>query len=223
MAVAFRTKTWVTGTATSVTPTEPTGAASGDIIFVWIVVASNSSTISAPDGTWNAVSATLNGTASSGRLFWIRRGSGAPTYNNFNWTGGSIYYECHVSAWSGCKSSGNPWDQLGTILNQSVTPSGGNVQLNNPITPTVAPSLCVLFSQDWSGNVTAYTAPTGYTLFEGAAAAGEDECGAYKSLATTATETPGTFGGAVNTVNDGMGYTLNLVAASGTSIAWIRS
>jgi hypothetical protein len=227
MAVAFRNKTWVTNTALNVTPTEPTGAASGDIIFVWIItdkVAGGATTISAPDGTWTAVSTTLAGTSSIGRLFWIRRGSSAPTYNNFNWNGSvGSYYECHVSAWSGCKSSGNPWDQLGTILNQSVSGAGNVVQLNNPITPTVAPSLCVLFSQYWNGNSVAYTAPTGYTLSEGAAAAGEDECGAYKSLATTATETPGTFGGANIGTNDGMGYTLNLVAASGTSIAWIRS
>jgi hypothetical protein len=221
MAVAFRTKTWVSSSGSSVTPTEPSGAAQGDILFVWIIVGNNAQTITAPAG-WNYVSATINGTNTSGRLCWIRRGSSAPTYSSFSWSS-SVPYECHVSAWSGCISSGNPWDQLGTILNAQVTASGNTVLLNNPVTPTVSPSMCVLFSQWWTGNVTAYTAPTGYTRFEGDAAAGEDECGAYKSLATTSTETPGAFGGVGTGTNDGMGYTLNLVAASGTSIAWIRS
>jgi hypothetical protein len=223
MAVAFRNKTWVTNTALNVTPTEPTGAAQGDIIFVWIVTdktAGGATTISAPDGTWTAVSATLAGTHSIGRLFWIRRGSSSPTYSNFNWNGSTgSYYECHASAWSGCKSSGNPWDQLGTILNQLVTSSANTVQLNNAITPTVAPSLCVLFSQWWSGASAAYTAPSGYTRFEGENA-GEDECGAYKSLASTSTETPGPFGGVNSDTNDGMGYTLNLIADTGGSTAW---
>jgi hypothetical protein len=220
MAAAFRTKTWATGTATSVTPTEPTGAAQGDIIFVFVITAQTSNAINAPDGTWTAVSSTLLGSAqASSRLFWIRRGASAPTYNNFNW-GTSTYYEISVSAWSGCKSSGNPWDQLASTYNAQTSSNGSGVfgPINNAITPTVAPSLAALFGQFYGGNVTAYTAPSTYTRFDGETA-GEDICCAWKSLSDTSTQTPGTWSGGVASVtDDAQGYTLNLIADGGTTL-----
>jgi hypothetical protein len=222
MAVAFRNKTWVTNTATSVTPTEPTGAAQGDIIFVLVLTAQISNPINPPDASWTGVSLTLTGSAlASARLFWLRRGSSTPNYASFSW-GANAYYEVSVSAWSGCKSSGNPWDQLASTYNAQTSSNGSGVfgPINNAITPTVAPSMAALFGQFYSGNVTAYTAPTGYTRFDGETA-GEDICCAWKSLSDTSTQTPGTWSGGVASVTDpAQGYTLNLIADTGGSTAW---
>lgn len=96
MAIAFRSASF----ANSMTGTEPTGAASGDLL-VAVVSADNPAT--GPAG-WTQIGSTLTSTGGiAGNIWGIIRGGSAPSYV---WAGGSAWGGVDISAYSGAASFG---------------------------------------------------------------------------------------------------------------------
>ena len=100
------------GVGTSNTPTEPAGAASGDILLA-IVYLEGTVTVTPPSGwsdTFNGVVPFENSTSEGpfeAHHYWIRRGGSAPAYN-FSWSA-SAGYQIIVVAYSGAVATGDPW------------------------------------------------------------------------------------------------------------------
>lgn len=164
---AFRSYTQAYTTAvTSVTPTEPAGATTDDIIVAFIYVENTNPTSITPPTGW---SASFNGTslkqdmALAGQVwslqaFWIRRGASAPSYNNFSWTGSSNVQHL-TAAYSGAYNTGDPWSfHAGAKRDTSATSAYPDV---SGTTVTADERLI------WAGcnyvGIGTLTAPTGYT------------------------------------------------------------
>jgi hypothetical protein len=188
-AVAFRSKSYATSTGSSVTPTEPAGAAQNDILFMFFILGNTAPTITPPTG-WSTLHsfATTNGVAI--RLFWIRRGASAPSYA-VSW-GSSFYYEVSVTAWSGAITSGNPYDVSATSGVTSRNPPNPDCP---SVTTTVANTMVIAFGMSWSGWMSGgATAPAGYTGADLGAQA-TDLAIAYKSKAAIGAEDPAAYSG----------------------------
>lgn len=114
---AFRSYTQAyTTSVTSVTPTEPAGATTDDILIAFIYVENlNPASITPPTGWSDTFNGTtlkqdmvLSGQVWSLQAFWIRRGASAPSYSSFSWSG-SANVQHLTAAYSGGYNSGDPW------------------------------------------------------------------------------------------------------------------
>lgn len=113
------------GVASSVVFTEPSGAAQDDILIALIYFESTG-TVTPPAG-W---SGTFAGTSMSQALsvaatwvasaFWIRRGSSAP---GLTFTFTSSYSQGMISAYSGCKTSGDPFSFAAEVKRDNASAS----------------------------------------------------------------------------------------------------
>ena len=192
---AFRSKTFATSSGTGFTASEPSGAAENDLLYMWIVLQNTFSSFVGPTGGWELLYNLVN-TNSTTYLYAIRRGASAPN-RTCSWTT-SIYYEVSLTAWSGCVTSGALYD----VKNYTAATQRNPANPNCPsVTTTVVETLVVAFGMGWSGAVSAWTAPSGYTIRE-AGSAGIDLCIAEKELDTITSEDPGAFSGSVATNND---------------------
>jgi hypothetical protein len=202
-AIAFRSKSFnYTGTSTtSLTVSEPAGAANNDILFMF-VVANGNPTFSTPTG-WTQVFTPYQTTTDKLAigLYWIRRSSTAPTYT-ISWTGSLGTYpwvEVGVTCWSGAITSGTPYEGLVKTTNYRAPPAYPDP---SAVTTTVANTMVIAFGMTWSGWATTATPPTGYTIAEGGVnGANNDTAVAYKAVATVGTENPGAFTGLSNSTN----------------------
>src|SRR5437868_5623410 len=99
MAIAFRAESATTITSVStITGTEPTGAAQDDMIVAHFSFVGDPGAFNAPTG-WTAGPADSISGALFRNSFYIQRGSSAPTYA-FTWTN-SVSGEMSVQAFSG--------------------------------------------------------------------------------------------------------------------------
>lgn len=174
MAVAFRSKTNTVQTAdVTITATDPSGAAADDILIAHIYI-ETTATLTVPSGWSNTCNGTTmkqintaTGKSYNHYLYWIRRGSSAPSYT-WSWSG-TTYCEVVVAAYSGALTSGDPFsfgttapknnttgsaypDVSGTTLDANelliwcggswdwgnpTLPSGGFTQRHSPSTSTI--------------------------------------------------------------------------------------
>ena len=134
MAVTFRTTTsdYLETTAPrSMTITEPSGAAENDILIALVVMGTEVTGITAPSG-WTEFHSSDNTTnLSRFRGWWIRRGASTPADMTFEWTNASNTREWICIAAVGCKTTGNPWNAMGTPA------AGTNANPANPDPPSV--------------------------------------------------------------------------------------
>jgi hypothetical protein len=103
----YQTVSGNSGTAASFTATEPTGAASGDGLLLFVFSDTNPSGFTPPAG-WNLeISQTVtDGTNTfQARIYSIRRGGSAPALGA-SWTG-SLYFEWTIVRISGIVASGS--------------------------------------------------------------------------------------------------------------------
>lgn len=190
MAITFRSKQWaVQGGGTSLAPTEPAGAAQDDIILGKWIVGDAHSGFSLPAG-WTQKGANLDCGNFHVYFGWIRRGSSAPSFTA-SWTT-SQYAECVVAAYSGCVTSGDPFDdfQEAALAASGFGPDGPSA------TSTVANTMALSFGAHWSGSGSAWTAPTtpsAWTMRSGAS--GDDVGFAELALPSAQTVDPDAFGG----------------------------
>lgn len=199
-ALAFRSKIHLAvNNTTGATPTEPAGASANDILFMWVLVqATPAPTVTGPTGWTQLYSAdtTTNGLAI--RLYWIRRGSSAPSYT-ISWTLGG-YAEISVTAWRGAVTSGNPYDVTASNAWTSKNPSNPDCP---SVTTTVANTLVIAFGMGWTGWTTVATPPTGYSLAEGGISGNNNDLGvAYISKAAIGVENPSAFSGDAAGLNE---------------------
>lgn len=183
-AVTFRSKSEVVGNGTSPTPTEPSGAASGDALAAFYLT-TNTGAPTFPAG-WTSV---YNGssTTSAWRVGYIIRGGSAPSYA-FTHTG-NIYREIHVACLQGAAAI--TFDASSTT--GSVVTSTTALPDPTAVSPVAATSMsiCGGFNFGFGGSQT-WVAPAGYairTLNTG----GIDAVMATKSLASNASEDPAIF------------------------------
>jgi len=194
--LAFRSQTHLSSNAGTFTPTEPAGAASGDILFYFVVydAVSGGAITSEPTGGWTTI-ATWTGPTSGSvtKLYWIRRTGSAPgfTFSSV----GAAYREAVVSAWSGAGGSGTPYvEQISAARTATTAPDCP------AITTTTKNSIVIAFGMGWNGWVGTggFTAPSGYSDGDGGNATGianADVGVKYKAVATAGTsENPGIFG-----------------------------
>lgn len=108
---------------TSVTPTEPTGAASGDIL---IMVSASDTVQGYPNSTaWKPIVVSRHG-AGFWSVWWTRRGGSAPSYqmDYASSTAATVV----VTAYQNVRSVGSPFDSIG-----ATTPATtGGVPISNP-------------------------------------------------------------------------------------------
>ncbi len=205
-AIAYRSESHVASiTGMTSTPTEPSGAASGDV-FVACVQESNLGTLSMPAG-WTALytGSTITGT----QQYWVGyivRGGSAP---DLTWTFvNGAYRNIEISAFSG--STGVEASAAATS-DQSAT---------GPLPPAATATS----ANDWAivcgvkdEFAPAWVAPTGYTI---RGASDQDAVQADKSLGASGTETPQAFTGTgINDITDRWASTVLLAPAASVSLA----
>lgn len=204
-----------------VIPAEPTGSAENDIMLLSWVGDSRACTV---DASWNLIYQRDNTTnIHRTRLWWQRRGSSALTQaqRTLSWSGGMYYHEYILVAYSGCKTTGNPWTDTPT------TASGTSVNPANPdppsITTTISNALVVVFGMGFSGVTTGndWGTPSGYTKREGSVADQASWSLFDKVVASPTTENPATITGANTGSNgwDAITIALEPAAGGGSSIA----
>jgi hypothetical protein len=191
-AIALRSKsfTWSASSTSSITPTEPTGAAQGDILIMFVLL--NNNVGMSTSAEWNDITAQfLGNNGIKIGLFWARRGTSAPSYA-LSLSGATSYHEVSVTAWSGVLASGSPFG----------TPAKSTQSRNppNPDCPSItvgsANSAVLAFGVSWAGWNTVATAPTGYTIAEGGISGTHNDIAvAYLIKSTTGTENPPAFSG----------------------------
>lgn len=204
-APAFRSRTQTSGTATGLTGTEPSGAASGDIIIAVAYVEAGGPTFTPPTG-WSSAftaSATTIDTGSMttpdtwwGHAYWIRRGASAPSYV-FGF-GVSAYCELTLFAYSGAYNTGDPFSFASKAIRNSAS-------ANTPLpdvsgTTDTADELLLFYGITYVGGT--LTGPTGFTA---RATAGHDTQTSDKTQAAA---------GATGTVTGATVSTANSNAAS---------
>lgn len=195
-AIAFRSKSFIShASSTSSTPTEPAGTVQNDILFMWVVI-NSSPTITPPTG-WTELYALSAPNSIQYRLYWIRRGSSAPSYT-ISWST-SQYNEISVTAWSGVATSGNPYDVTANNTPMSRNPSNPNCP---SVTTTVANTVVIAFGVSWGGWSTTAGAPTGYSIAEGGVNGDHNDIGvAYIVKAAIGAEDPPAFTGTQGTAD----------------------
>jgi hypothetical protein len=215
MAIAFRSKSQVIGTAQNATPTEPAGAASGDFFLGIAIVdtgAGATGTISLPSG-WTTLRSL--GVSPSGTFRYLSgyviRGGSAP---NLTFTmPRSDYREVHVAAWSGVDTT-SPIDVLAAAVG-TLTASTSKAD-----PPSVAPvdtaALAIAIMWHWGGAPVSggWLAPTNYTRRTGETA-GSSSAVADRQLASGSVEDPGTFGGTPQGAEPSVADTFALKPAGG--------
>ena len=164
---AFRSYTQAYTTAvTSVTPTEPAGATTDDIIVAFIYVENtNPTTITPPTGWSDTFNGTtlkqdmvLSGQVWSLQAFWIRRGGSAPSYSSFSWSGASNVQHL-TAAYSGAVASGDPWSFMAGAKRDD---SSTNTYPDVSGTTLTADETLIWAGCNYVG-IGTLTAPTGYT------------------------------------------------------------
>jgi hypothetical protein len=188
MAIAFRSASpRANTTASSISPTEPSGATQNDILLYWVVFDESGANFTSGPSGWTLLN-NFAGTATNTRLYWIRRGSSPPT--NYTTTlSASTYIEAIVLCYSGCETSGSPFHQA-----QYTTVTSSNPSNPNPpsVTTTIANTMAVIFGMGWWGWDSNPDAPSGYTK-RGNAIFYDDLVAAEKALASATTEDPAAF------------------------------
>lgn len=147
--------------AASAAPTLPSSIAANDVVVVELYVENGAVTVTPPDGTWTqkiVERQTVGGSTLSHFLFWKRMAGGETGTVSFTWSG-SFWREGIAHKISGCRTSGDPFDQI-TSAN-----TGGTAATNTPaVSLTSVPADVLLFwsSTNWAGGLDV-TPPTGYT------------------------------------------------------------
>jgi hypothetical protein len=183
----YQTVSGNSGTAASFTATEPTGAASGDGLLLFVFSDTNPSGFTPPAG-WNLeISQTVtDGTNTfQARIYSIRRGGSAPALGA-SWTG-SLYFEWTIVRISGIVASGSFVEVL-----TSATSGSGSAPDSPSATPLTANTLALSTVWSWAGFTGSQAVPTGYTSIRQVLNTGNAQ--AFKTLSTTAAENPSAWG-----------------------------
>jgi hypothetical protein len=208
MAVTFRASALTTNTGTNpAAATEPTGAASGDML---VAVALCGAVVSQPSGWTQRFKDTQGGV--SWVVSDIPRGASAPSLA-WTWTG-SAYYEIHIV----CLKPG-----VNTVAFDAVSAAGAKGNSNHApdplaVQPVKTTSLCVIGGINF-GAIAAWTAatPAGYVI-RSVNTGGLDGVLADKSLSTAASENPAAFAPSVSgDWWDGFAATYTDEVSSGTT------
>lgn len=181
--------TYMTGTWTNASVTEPAGSMQNDILIVYLAV-NTINTAFVPDAGWTLLYSLPSATQADVWVYWMRRGAGAAS-GMFSWTT-SADYAVSITGWRGVKSLGSPFN---------ITASNARVQRLSTLGPdcpavttTVANTMVIALGMAWNGwNFSGTSTPTGYTLIHEQATMGQLGI-AYKSLAAAGAEDPSSFG-----------------------------
>lgn len=204
---AFRALSSNTGTGTSFTMTEPSGAASGDGLLYMNIVGNSHSGYTPPSG-WTAVpncnAINLGAFSATCYVYYVLRGGSAPSLG-VSWTT-SQYWEWSCWASSGVLNAANFIDASG-----AGTPSVGTQPDPPSITTLTTDTLVYALGFNWAGWGGAASPPSGYTIRQNGS--GLDHVLASLPKAATGGEDPGTFSAAGS--SDEVGMTIALASNSG--------
>lgn len=190
--IAYRSSSHVIATATSATPSEPTGTAQNDLIFANVHCA-GAGTITLPAG-WLVLT---NGVEAFDGFFdysmaVIRRGASAP---DLTWQfGSSVYHEVYLHSISGASTAGTALNAV-EVMNRAQGSSG---EPNPPsVITSTANDLIVILGVNWSGSgVGGWVAPANYTIRGNNTAGNNGTSATRNSLIAAGAEDPATFTGA---------------------------
>lgn len=161
MAVAFRSSS-STGNAQSVAsiaPAVPTGAAVDDIAVVFLGqwASGATPTITPPAGFTQKGATWSSGDGLAKNSVWWKRLTAADTGTySFSWTGGGFWTTAEVALFSGCATSGDPWDAVAT----PVTGTFGSITSMSVTMTDAAGGLFWCVYNDSNGT---HTPPTSFT------------------------------------------------------------
>lgn len=215
-AIAYGTSSFKTGTAAgSGAVTEPSGAASGDVLIALVGTSGSASALTRPAGWTNIVNGTSQNFAFDYDISYIIRGGSAPSLT-WTWTG-SVYYEVHIIRVTGADGT-TPLDAQSSLL--SINGARGTTQALSDIDPPTvtavsANTLAVAVAAHWQGSsASLWAPPTGYSL-RSDNTVGNDGMIATKVLSASGAEDPNEFFCTLNTPNDIIAITLTLAEAAG--------
>lgn len=175
-----------TAGGTSLATAEPTGATTDDIIDGLWVVETGHTGFSLP-ASWTPKGANLATAQFTSYRGWIRRTGSAPSYTA-TWTGTSAA-EAVVAAYSGCVTTGDPYDDF-----QETTQATSTAGPTAPAaTSTLADTIFLMHGAHWAGSSSAWGTTDGSTIRSGAS--GDDIGLSTIAEATATTFTPAVFTG----------------------------
>jgi hypothetical protein len=190
--IAFRSSSVTTvASGTTMTGTEPTGAAADDILIMVTYHPYGATNVRPTSRSWQLVylAGTPYNWPFSVGIYWIRRGTTAPSYA-LDWSTSSAA-EMVVTAWSGAKKYGNPFETKNATATASVNPARPNPP--SVTTSTMNSMVIAIGATDLQWNTGGATAPTGYTVATGTGAANKVLGVAYKLKSVPGAEDPSTF------------------------------
>lgn len=191
------------GVDTTFTASEPSGAADGNALVLWLLLEDTFSGLTGATG-WTKKGTTLDVGPFSTACYVIRR-SGAPDLT-WSWTT-SRYFEWSLHRVSGIVSSGEFVEAF-----VEGTPTTGSEPNPPSATATTAETLAMAAGFTWAGwGGSGATAPASYTLRYGPASV--DHAVATRALASAGAEDPGNFTGAGS--DSIVGITMILASTSG--------
>lgn len=213
----FRSKTFAqrTTNGTNLVCTEPAGAATNDILLMQFTVFVGGGAISAPAG-WS-VAYSHNGSDMATCVWWIRRGGSAPALTP-SWASSQSYAEAIVSAYSGCITSGTPYDDV-----QGNPQSAPNPCNPDPPAATSAGTgrIAVAMGFGWQGDSgSGWTVPSGYSARETNSGGGGQALALADLAVGSGSINPGAYSGGAASAGNADGITLLLAPepSGGSSI-----
>lgn len=204
MAVAYRSSS-NTGSETSASsraPAVPSGAASGDVVIVFLERWGGNPAITAPSGFTDWGTTYNSGDAASNiHVFWKRlTGSDAGTYS-FSWTG-SLWSHAYAICFTGVIASGTPIEAVNGWAGTAGTFGSTSV------TTATIPGLVWTCYNDTGGT---HTPPTGYTEVA------DNDCGSLAYLIGSGTGTQAASSGSVTTSSPATAVLVALKPTTGGS------
>jgi hypothetical protein len=145
MAIAFRSIATLAGsTASSAVVNKPASVTTNDIMVACIHVEGGDRTITAPSG-WTEKDRHSPGSPDASNYIYWRRVDGSEG-STFTWSwSGSLWCEGMIAAYSGCETSGDPFDVF------SEADGTGATVTASAVTTTVANTMLVLPVACWNG------------------------------------------------------------------------
>jgi hypothetical protein len=216
MAIAFRATAQDTETTgTSVVISKPTGTVDNDVMIA-VIYLESSAVVTPPSGWTEFASGDLMADTNphKGYAYWKRAASEGSSYT-WSWTG-SAWKAGTINAYSGCETSGNPYD----VLNSNVVHTSQTSTATVSTTTTVANTVLVWGATNYNaGTWTMPTTPGTFTQ-RGTGAAATLADYSYASAAAT-----GNIIGGIGTTAENFAFVmaLKVPGGGGGSTLWAQS
>jgi hypothetical protein len=150
--------TYLSGTASTLNVAVPSGVVADSVVTVTAFLDSTTTVTAAPSGFTQCTASPADIAANHRLVKYWKRATGADS-GTYDFTlSGSAYRNAVAERYSGCVTTGDPWDASPTSATDA---TNGTVTPSVNITTAGADRLVVWSGSDWAGGT--WTPPTGFT------------------------------------------------------------